>query len=316
MKRTFAGAAFCAAMIGLTVTGQAKADAIGFASLDFSAAFFSAPGSSTPADLSHVTFNSVSDVLTNAASLDASSGSDSANRTGLGQNSVDPALVSYGSYSGGQNNFGFTAANTTFSRSDSLLTGNLRDGNINANVVAETQVQNGHAGTANTSSTSASNDNFTANSNLTLVLNVAGTVATYTKLYNATGTSQSAHASTQFEVKLVDTSSSTTVLDFAPTALNTSLTASATPEQSGSSTPTAFALTSSVFTLIAHDHYTLTISQTVSSDATAPATANNPTAGDPTTTVPEPGTIALLGAGLACLGFLSFRRRQTEGAGA
>jgi hypothetical protein len=286
-------------MMGLVGAGEAKADAIAFASLDFSAAFFSAPGSTTPADLSHITFNSVTDTLTNSASLDAASGFTSATRTGISQNVVDPSLLSFGSYSGGENNFGFTANNTNFSRSDSILTGNLKQGNVVADVVAETQVLNGHTGTASTLSTSNSNENFTANSDLTLQLNVGGSLALYTKLYNSSGP-QHADASAQFTVTLTDLSSQTqpdVILSFAPQQLNTII--AGTSGELGSTTASSFFLSSSAFTLIAHDHYSLSITQAVQTDAGATGI-----------TVPEPATMALFGVGLAGLGFLSSRRRN------
>jgi hypothetical protein len=303
MSRGFSGVALGALIIGLVGANEAKADAIAFASLDFSAAFFSAPGSTSPADLSHVTFNNVTDILTNSTGLDSSSGSTSASRNGISQNVVDPSLMSFGSYSGGQNNFGFTTNNTNFSRSDSILTGNLKQGDAVADVVAETQVLSGHTGTASTLSTSTSNDNFTANSNLTLQLNVAGSLALYTKLYNSSSPTQQADASVQFTVTLTDLSSQgqPVILSFAPPQLNTRIAALGASEEVGSNTANPFFYSSSAFTLIAHDHYSLSLTQEVQTDASA-------------TAVPEPATVALFGVGLVGLGILSFRRRN-NGAG-
>jgi hypothetical protein len=303
MSHGFSGVALGALIIGLVSASEAKADAIAFASLDFSAAYFSAPGSTSPADLSHVTFNQVTDTLTNSTGLDSSSGSTSAGRNGISQNVVDPSLMSFGSYSGGQNNFGFTANNTNFSRSDSILTGNLKQGDVVADVVAETQVLNGHTGTASTLSTSNSNENFTANSNLTLQLNVAGSLALYTKLYNSGSPTQQADASVQFTLTLTDLSSQgqPVILSFAPPQLNTRIAALGASEEVGSNTANPFFYSSSAFTLIAHDHYSLSLTQVVQTDASA-------------TAVPEPATVALFGVGLVGLGILSFRRRN-NGAG-
>ncbi|GGF10852.1 hypothetical protein GCM10011611_15560 [Aliidongia dinghuensis] len=301
MKLKLAGVAFGALMVGLVGAGEAKADAIGYASLVFNSAFFSAPGSTTPVNLTtDIDTNTLrfQDNLKNSATLNSTTAGDAASRNSLAQTTVDPALAVVGSYSGGENNFGFTANNTNFARSDSSLAGNLLQGNVQSNVVAETQVLNGSNGHVQTSSTNSSQVTFTATSALTLQFNVGGQVGLFTKLYNSNSQLQTADASILFNITIKNQTTGQTILNFSPDDLNNQLTAFNTPSQQGNSALASFGDTSGSFTLVTGDTYTLSITQNVQADATA---------------LPEPGTLALFGAGLAGLGFLGFRRQKKGG---
>jgi hypothetical protein len=300
MKMNFTGVALGALAIGLMGAGEAKADAIGYAALNFSSAYFSLAGSSTPQDLSGSVDPAslvVSDNLKNNATFDGVGSSTTGTRTNPAAN-VDPALAVQGTYGGGQNNFTFTATNTNFARSDSLLTGNLLAGSIQSNQVAEVQATNNHIGNVQTSSTSTSSVTFSASTNLTLQLNLGGTEALYTKLYAGNKIGQAADAAIAFSVTLRDVTAGANILNYAPTELNTSLSELVTPSEDGATTPTSFSLASGPFTLVSGHTYQLQITQGVQADATA---------------VPEPGTLALFGVGLAGLGFLSFRRQNKGG---
>jgi hypothetical protein len=301
MKLKLAGVAFGALMVGLVGAGEAKADAIGFASLVFNTAFFSNAGSTTPLDISgSITFNNLADTLTNSATFNGvGAPSIVGSRTAADPTTtVDPAMVAIGSYSGGQNNFGFTTTNTNFTRSDSLLTGSLTTGNAASSTVSETQVLNGNNGTSDTRSKDASLEVFTASSNLNLQFNVGGALALYASTYASTNQSQTADASIAFSITLVDQTTGTTILSYSPSELNTSVSSLTTPGSQGSTSPSSFFLSSGSFTLTAGDTYKLTINQETNTDATA---------------VPEPGTLALFGAGLAGIGFLGFRRQKKSG---
>ena len=301
MKLNLSGVALGALMVGLVASGTAKADAIGFSSLVFSTAFFSAPGSSTPVDIStSIQFTNLADTLTNSATFNGV-GAPSVVASRNQSNStatVDPTMVAIGSYSGGQNNFGFTSTNTNFTRSDSLLTGSLTTGTAASSTVSETQVLNGNNGTSDTRSKDASQEVFTATSNLSLQFNVGGTLALFAETYNSTNQSQTADASVAFSVTLTDQTAGTTALTFSPSELNNSVSSQSTPSSQGSTSPSSFFLASDAFTLISGHTYKLTINQETNTDATA---------------VPEPGTLALFGAGLAGLGFLGFRRQKKSG---
>lgn len=300
MKLNLSGVAFGALMVGLVAAGSAKADSIAYASLVFNSAFFSQSGSSTPLDLtSSIDLGSldVGDTLKNTAALNGVTASTVASRNALTPG-IDAPLAVEGSYSGGQNNFGFTGTNTNFARSDSLLTGNLLAGNVSSSVVAETQVVNNNTGNVSTASTSNSQVSFKATSNFTgLVFNVGGALALYTDLYNSS-VNQFADATAAFSITLTDQETGVAVLSFSPGSLNTGLTDFNTPSSKGSTTASSFSLTSNSFDIVGGDTYTLQINQTVQADATA---------------VPEPATLGLFGIGLAGIGFLGFRRQKKTG---
>jgi hypothetical protein len=301
MKLKLAGVAIGALMVGLMGAGTAKADAIGFASLVFNTSFFSAAGTTTPADISNsVSFVNLSDTLTNSATFNGVgapqiiASRNQSNPTAT----VDPTMVAIGGYSGAQNNFGFTSTNTNFTRSDSVLTGSLTTGGASSSTVSETQVLNGNTGSSDTRSKDASRETFTATSNLTLQLNLGGTLALFAQTNNSTNQMQTADASIVFSVTLTDTTTGTTILSFSPSELNTSVSSLSTPGSQGSTTPSSFFLASDAFTLIDGHTYNLTINQETNTDATA---------------VPEPGALALFGAGLAGLGLFGFRRQKKTG---
>ena len=317
MKLKLSGAALGALMVGLLGAGEAKADAIAYSMENFTGAYFSAATGSFETVSNAVNLvgtvapvGGTGDKLTNTVFLDSSTNATPAGTRSFTQEldpahqTVDPTMAVLGSYSGGQNNFGFTATNTNFSRSDSILVGNLLSGVTQSSTVAETQLTNDHNGGGTTTSGTATTLNMVAHSNITLQLNVAGTAALYAATSNSNAIDNSALAQTVFQIIIKDhgltqTGAATTILNFQPSdILNDQVSTSTTPEQEGSNSPTSFADFSDAFTLTAGHYYEIDINQVTETTVNA---------------VPEPGTLALFGAGLAGLGFFGFRRQRKTG---
>ncbi|HEV2673674.1 MAG TPA: PEP-CTERM sorting domain-containing protein, partial [Aliidongia sp.] len=176
----------------------------------------------------------------------------------------------------------------------SSITGSLLTGGV-TNAIATTQLNllNGTQGNANQAKTDTQTQfTFTAGQNAILSLTVAGFYEVYAATSNSTNSAQVANAHVALSFSVGNTSYS---------AIGTngvSATVLSAVGTDGSTSPQSFAGSPYTFAVTAGQTYIFNVVEEVSANASA---------------VPEPGTLALFGAGLAGLGFLGFRRQNKRG---
>jgi trimeric autotransporter adhesin len=308
MSIKLSGVALGAMLIGLITTGEAKADAIAYANLDTTSADFVIPNvSGTPNLTNDISVSSYTVSVTEGTTFNGVSGSGGGAFTnGTAPYAVSPAAAVQGTYVGNANNFGFTGTNTNFTRSLGAVSGNVFNGGIASNTLAETQVSGNTTASAGTTSGTTTTLKFTANTNVSLQFTMSGLLTLYADTYNSNSNAQSVSDSATLSVTLKDDTTNSYVTlgpgldDDGALSSSSSVSASGSDDQEGSLGANPFDLTSDIFTLVTGDSYTLTYDQDVTTDATSVDTASS---------VPEPGSLALLGSGI--IGLIALRRRRS-----
>jgi len=279
MNMKLAGVAFGALMIGVMAGGVAKADVTAYADLDITSALLSG------------------DVALDNVNINNSFGAN----TQFGPNGTMPTVanpVIVGTTA--------TASQGTASNgatSVSTFSGTLLDTvhGVASDTNSAITLLNGYQALQNTTSASSGTDSsfrFTASTTGVISLTLNGSYTTYAAQSNSNSLSQTAHATVDFKIDISNTTAGATQQDQSYDLISSNKSAGGTTASSGSLTAVSFSDLVQDFTLLAGDTYELTITQTAGTYGTA---------------VPEPGTLALFGAGLAGLGLFGFRRQKKTG---
>jgi hypothetical protein len=295
MKLKLAGVALGALMVGLVSAGAAKADAVATADIDISNAVFT-NGATLLSDLA---ISNSANTLQAQTSLNGSSSAPPATQGNIFSPTIEestPATLTsggssssaYASISG--NLFGAAPSGAAVTHADSSQ--NLKPVSQGASGVT----QNG------------TSVEFVSSTSLTTTLSLSGSITFFASVSH-NGESATASGKLQFTLR-DNTNGGTSVtyslvdnggvfsLQSGTSDVMTGLSVLNPAFPQGSSTPLSFSNLSAAFNIIAGHDYTFQIIEQTSTSATA---------------VPEPGTLALFGAGLAGLGFFGTRRRKSGG---
>lgn len=286
MKLNLSGVAFGALMVGLVASGAAKADVAAYADLNITSAFLSG-------DVSSIGNVFIDNSYGASTTFGPIGGATTVNNPGVGQGGTVTASQGTGSNVAANTGTNGATSNATLTGSLLSITGVASD--VNSSIT----LQNGYTALQQTTGASSGTDSsfkFTALSTGTVTLHLNGTYITYAAQSNSNSTGQNAHANIDFKIGVSNTTEAQG--DQGGDLLSSNKSVVGTVPVNGSLTPVTFTDLTTTFTLLAGDTYELTITQAAGVYGVA---------------VPEPGTLALFGAGLAGLGFLGFRRQKKSG---
>lgn len=294
MKLNLSGVAFGALMVGLVAAGSAKADAISTANIDISTAVFT-NGATLLGDIQ---IENSANTLQAQTSLNGISSAPAATQGDIFATSIETSspntLTSGGSSSSAMasingNLFGVGPSGAAVTHADS-----------SQNLVPTSQGASGV--TQNGTSVE-----FVANATLTTTLSLSGSTTFYAAITHA-GESATASGKLQFilhdnsngssQVFSLENNGGVFSLASGTSDIMNGLSALNPVFPQGTQSALSFSGLTADFNLVSGQDYTFQIVEQVSTSATA---------------VPEPGTLALFGAGLAGLGFLGFRRQKKSG---